>query len=417
MKFVGIDWAQQFHDVALVDDAGTLLDQWRSNHDAAGVTTLLERLDRAGGPPAVLVALESGAPLLLDQLLDRGYTVYLFNPKQADRYRDRHTAAGAKDDRRDAFVLADAIRTDRARMQPIQRDSELAEEIRLRDRARTRKLDARTRFCNQLRQVLGRYFPAILGLDREMHDGFFLELLEAYPDPRTAAAGRMPRLERILREHRIRAVTAEDLAVRLRAPALKAPNYVLDACRDEALDLVAQIKLLNAQLATADEQLDELLERHPDRELLQSLPGIAERLSVRVVAEAGDRRDRFEDRSSFQSIAGTAPVTRRSGKRGVMSITMRKGCNRVLQAAMFNMARCSLPASGWARAFYDHARAHGMRHAAAVRALSNKWAKILWAILRDRKPYDEAAHVERLRAKGVPWAKQITGGEVAACPA
>ena len=269
----------------------------------------------------------------------------------------------------------------------------------------------------QLRQVLGRYFPAILGLDREMHDGFFLELLEAYPDPRTAAAGRMPRLERILREHRIRAVTAEDLAVRLRAPALKAPNYVLDACRDEALDLVAQIKLLNAQLAAADEQLDELLERHPDRELLQSLPGIAERLSVRVVAEAGDRRDRFEDRSSFQSIAGTAPVTRRSGKRGVMSITMRKGCNRVLQAAMFNMARCSLPASGWARAFYDHARAHGMRHAAAVRALSSKWAKILWAILRDRKPYDEAAHVERLRAKGVPWAKQITGGEEAACPA
>jgi hypothetical protein len=100
-----------------------------------------------------------------------------------------------------------------------------------------------------------------------------------------------------------------------------------------------------------------------------------------------------------------------------MSITMRKGCNRVLQAAMFNVARCSLPASGWARAFYAHARAHGMRHAAAVRGLSNPWAKILWAILRDRKPYDEATHVERLRAKGVPWAKPITRGEEAACPA
>lgn len=413
MRFVGIDWAQDVHDVALVDEAGTLVDRWRSTHDAVGVGALFERLAREGGPGQLLVGIESGAPLLLDQLLEQGYTIYAINPKQADRFRDRHTSAGAKDDRLDALVLADAVRTDRAKLRPVQRDSDLAEEIRLRDRARSRKVEARNRLSNQLRQVLSRYFPALLGLDRMMHDAFFLDLLRAYPDPRTAAGARMPRLERILSEHRIRAISAKELAERLRAPALLSPTYVVDACRDEALDVAAQLELLNAQIAAADEQLDALLERHPDRDLLLSLPGIAERVSVRVVAEAGDSRDRYGDRSRFQAIAGTSPVTRRSGKRGVKSITMRKGCNRTLQATMFTMARCSLAAGGWARAYYDHARTHGMRHAAAVRALSNKWAKILWAVLQSGTCYDEARHLARLQSKGVVWAKDLPGGVAA----
>ncbi len=409
MKFIGIDWASRAHDAALLDDEGRVVTRWRFSHDAAGVRDFLDRLAAQGGPEHVLLAMESGVPLLLDQLLGAGYTIYTINPKQADRYRDRHTPAGAKDDRLDAVVLADAIRTDRHRMEPLERDSELAEEIRLRDRARSRKLNHRTRLANQLRQVLGRYYPSLLELKREMHDPFLLDLLRAYPDPEAARTGRRPRMERILSTHRIRAISAADLTQRLRGPALKAPRYVREACRDEALDLAAQIALLNEQINASEKCLDDLLERHPDRELLLSLPGLANRLSVRVVAELGDRRDRYADRSIAQAFSGTAPVTRRSGKRGVISISMRKGCNRTLQAALFTMARCSLARGGWARAYYDHARAHGKSHATAVRALSNKWAKILAAVLRTREPYDEARHVARLKDRGVPWAGDLSG--------
>lgn len=409
MKFIGIDWASRVHDAALLDDEGRVVTQWRFSHDAGGVRDLLDRLAALGGPEQVLLAMESGVPLLLDQLLGAGYTIYTINPKQADRYRDRHTPAGAKDDRLDAVVLADAIRTDRHRMEPLERDSELAEEIRLRDRARSRMLSHRTRLTNQLRQVLGRYFPALVELGREMHDPFLLALLRAYPTPEAAQGGRRPRLERLLKAHRIRAITANELAHRLRAPALRAPGYVIDACRDEALDLAAQLELLNGQIEAAEQGLDELLERHPNRELLLTLPGLGSRLSVRVVAELGDRRDRYADRSIAQAFSGTAPVTRRSGKRGVYSISMRKGCNRTLQAALFTMARCSLAAGGWARAYYDHARARGKSHAAAVRALSNKWTKILAAVLRTREPYDEARHTARLKERGVPWAADLPG--------
>jgi hypothetical protein len=407
LKFIGIDWATQVHDVALLDEEGLVLDRWRSTHDAEGVAALFDRMAREGGPASVLVALESGVPLLLDQLLGAGYATYAINPKQADRYRDRHTTAGVKDDRLDAVVLADAVRTDRARLRALTRDTDLAEEIRIRDRDRTRKMGHRTRFSNQLQQVVGRYFPALLKLGREVHEPVFLDLLRAYPEPAVARAARIPRIKRILAAHRIRVVSAEEVAHRFRAPALAAPAYVTTACRDEALDLAEQIELVNGQIAAAERRLDELLRRHPDRELLQSLPGLGSRLSVRVVAELGDRRDRYADRSTLQSLGGTAPVTRRSGKRGVISVRMRRGCNRTLQAALFTMARCSLPRSRWARAYYDHARDHGCRHAAAVRALSNKWAKILAAVLRTGVPYDEDLHVARLVERQVPWARDL----------
>jgi transposase len=353
--------------------------------------------------------------LLLDQILGAGYTTYAINPKQAERYRDRHTPAGSKNDRLDAVVHADAVRTDRERLRPLHRDSKLAEELRLRDRARTRKVEERTRLGNQLSQTLSRYFPALLALERDMQDPFLLDLLEAYPEPQAARGGRLPRLEWILCGHRVRAIAPEDLAKRLRAPALSCPAYVSEACRDEALDLAAQIRLLNEQVAAADARLDELLERHPDREILRSLPGLGNRLSVRVVAELGDSRDRYADRSSLEAFAGTAPVTRRSGKRGIISITMRKGCNRTLQAALFTMARCSLAKSRWARAYYDsvRGRGRGLRHATAVRSLSNKWAKILWAVLTTRETHDEGRHVARLLHHGVPWAKTLNR-EVAA---
>jgi transposase len=397
----------------MIDEEGTVLAEWAVVHDGSGLGGLVERLLAEGGPEGVLVAVETGAPLMLDQLLGAGLTVYAINPKQADRFRDRLTAAGAKDDRRDAIVLAGAIRTDRQHLRPLTQDSDLCEEIRLRDRSRSRKITDRTRLSNQLREVLLRYFPGILGLKRDMYDPFFLSLLEAYPDPDSAVRSRKPRLQRLINDHRLRVLTAEDLQRQFRAPRPIVPGYVVDACRDEVLETVAQLRLLNEIIAAAETKLDELTKRHPDYELLMSLPGIGDRLAVRVVAELGDSRDRYPHASVLQATAGTAPVTRRSGK-SVYSVRMRKGCNRTLQAALFIMARCSVRGSTWAAAFYEHQRAQGKRHPASVRALSNKWAKILWAVLSTRLPYDEAKHLERLRSREVPWCPAPEAAEAAA---
>jgi len=404
---VGIDWATQFHDVAVVDEQGALLEEFRVTHDAPGLERLLRHLDAAGGAQGVLLGIESGAPLLLDQLLEQDYTIYVINPRQADRFRDRHTMAGAKDDRLDAFVLADAVRTDRARMRVLERDSAVTEEIRLRDRARTRKIHMRVQVGHQLRAALARFHPALLGLGRDMDDRFFLALLRACPEPAAIPRLRMDKVRRLLHKHRIRVMTAEGVMKRLREPALLCPTHVAQACRDEALDLAGHIELLNEQIRKIDKQLEELLKRHPDRDLLLSLPGIADGLSARVIAEAGDSRQRCADSSSYQVLCGTAPVTRRSGKRSKGVTTMRRGCSRPLQAALYQIARGSRARSAWARAYHEHLRAQGKSAGVAIRALSNKWAKIHYAVLRDRTPYDEQRHVATLQARGVTWAAAL----------
>lgn len=413
VRYVGIDWAREFHDLAIVDEQGARLEEFRVGHDAAGIAQLFSRLEGAGGPGGLRIGIESGAPLLLDLLLEHGYTVFAINPKQADRYRDRHSIAGAKDDRLDAFVLADAVRTDSARMRALEQDSPLTEEIRLRDRARTRKVRTRVELAHQLREVLSRYHPALLALRRPMDDGFLLALLRAGSEPEAAARLTPRRVRALLERHRVRALDTQQVVQRLRAPALRSASHVTQALRDEALGLAAQIRLLNEQIATLDRQLADLLQRHPDRDLLQSLPGIADGLSARVIAEGGDALARCADASSCRVRCGTAPVTRRSGKHVGGLVRMRRGCNRELQSALFHMARASLACSRWARAYHDHLRAHGKPRNVALRALSNKWAKILHAVLRGRTAYDEERHIQRLLARAVPWAASLATPEAA----
>jgi hypothetical protein len=236
-----------------------------------------------------------------------------------------------------------------------------------------------------------------------MHDRFLLAVLRAYPVPDAAQAARTPKLERLLREHRIRALDVEQFRSVLRGPAFPVPAHVAEACRDEALDLADQIQLLNGQIERAEARLRDLFERHPDREILKSLPGLGDWLAIRVAAELGDNRARRADPTTLQAFAGTAPVTRRSGKRGIISVSMRTGCNRVLQSALFQMARCSVRRSAWAASYLRYLRGRGVPLRKAIRALSNKWAKILATVLATRTSYDEDLHVANLARNGVPW--------------
>ena len=130
----------------------------------------------------------------------------------------------------------------------------------------------------------------------------------------------------------------------------------------------------------------------------------------------GTRRDAETGRALVAIRGGTAPVTRRSGERrkgtrrlpGALSVRMRRACDRTLQTALFAMARASLRTSAWAKAYYRALVGRGAGHAMAVRALSNKWAKILDALLEQRVPYDEDTHVRHLLRNRVPWAKDLT---------
>jgi transposase len=396
MLFVGVDWAEEEHAACLVGGDGRVVQRLRVPHTAAGLKRLRGAIAAAEpAAAAVLVAVERPDGLLVGALLAAGYAVYALNPKSVERYRDRARTAGGKSDPADAELLARVLVTDRDRHRPLLPSSDLAQEVRAVARDDERAARDQRRLLNRLRLELRDVFPQALAAFPALDAPTALAFLARWPSVDAAAPVAAAELEAFFRQHRHgwpdRA--AAQVRAALEAEALAAPAHLVRAKTGTVRLLAEQLLLLHRQRAAWEGRLRELLagdQAHPDGEVLLSLPGLDARLAARVLGEVGDRRERFPTPSALQCYAGTAPVTRASGKARV--VAARLACNRVLHQACLRWAFCSLTRSGWARAFYDQQRRAGKGHFAALRALANRWLEVLHHLLRTGKTYDEAVH-------------------------
>jgi len=196
----------------MTDAHGRPLDELTVAHSGPGLTALVAALRRSSGEPArIAVAIETPRGAVVDTLLEQGVHVFTLNPKQLDRFRDRHTVAGAKDDRRDAFVLADALRTDRGAFHRLRPDDPRIVQLRELSHLTDDLTQERGRLANRLRAQLLRIWPAVLTLAPAADEPWLWTLLERAPDP--AQAQRLPRRAQraVLATHRIRRITAEGL--------------------------------------------------------------------------------------------------------------------------------------------------------------------------------------------------------------
>jgi transposase len=390
----GIDWAENHHDVALVDGSGKLVAKRRISDDAEGLRRLLDLLTEAGdtaGDP-IPVAVETARGLLISCLRSTGRAVYSINPMAVARYRERHRVARAKSDHADAMALANILRTDAEMHRPLPADSELVQAITVLARAQQDAAWNRGQLSNQLRSHLKQYFPAALaafqvrgiGLDsREAR-----AVLAVAPDPTTAARLTMTRLQSVLRKSgRQRGIEA--WAKRLRsifgAEYLHQPPLVETAMGRHTQALVAQ---LDAACRAADdlaEAASEAFDRHPDAQILTSFPGIGPVTGARVLGEIGDDRTRFHDARGLKSYAGSAPITIASGKSLV--VHHRKVKNQRLAAAGYVWIFGALP-SPQVKHRYDLRRAAGDKHAAAMRNLFNRFLGCLYHCLQTGQTFD-----------------------------
>jgi transposase len=401
MLFVGVDWAETQHAACLLDAAGAVVRRLTLEQRPAGLARLRAAIAAAEpAPTAVLVAIERPDGLLVEGLLEAGYVVYALNPKAVERYRERTRVGGGTTDPADAELLARILVTDRDRHQPLRPSSPVIEELRALARQDERASRDQTRLLNRLRHDLLDVFPAALAAFPELKAVSALAFLERWP---TAAAARAPsrsEIEAFLRRQshgQARAAAGRIHAARQAAALTASPH--LAAARAGALQLAArQLLLLHRQRAAWQQRLRELLDgdgAHPDGAVLLSLPGLDARLAARVLGEIGDRRERFPTPAALQSYAGTAPVTKTSGRS--RQVVVRSACNRCLRQALLRWACCSLTRSAWARACYDQHRQAGQSHFAALRALANRWLGILHHLLATGQPSDEAVH-QRHRA-------------------
>jgi transposase len=392
MIYLGIDWAEDHHDLCLLNEAGERLATARVPDGVEGLRRLHELVAlHADSADVVVVGIETDRGLLVQGLVASGYTVYAINPYAVSRYRDRHTTSGGKSDRGDAKILADLVRTDRHNHRQIAGDSDLAEAVKVLARAHQNLLWARQRHINQLRSALREFYPAMLeafGTDLASRDA--LVVLSLAPTPQLGARLTRARIRTALaRAGRQRNLDATSIAVHtaLASQQLLPPARLSAAYGLTVRASVALLRQFNIEIDELEAELVASFEGHPDAEILCSLPGLGSVLGARVLAEFGDDPTRYKDARSRRCYAGTAPITRASGTRTV--VLARTARNRRMAQACYLWAFSALRPSPGARAFYDRQRAKGKTHHQALRTLANRLVGVLHGCLISGQRYDE----------------------------
>lgn len=392
----GIDWAEDHHDVALVDSDARLLAKLRISDDTEGFEQLLDMLAEHGDTPQspIPIAIETSRGLLVACLRGGGRPVYAINPMAVARYRDRHTVSGKKSDHQDALVLANILRTDADLHRPLPCDSELARAIAVLARAQQDAVADRTRAHNRLRSHLREYYPAILEAFADKRERLLARearaILATAPTPADAARLTRVRLRAaVTRSGRQRKIDTETdrLFEILRRDRLRQPARVEAAMGRQTLALLASLEAACRACDELAEATEALFQQHPDAHIITSFPGLGMLTGARVLAEIGDDRSRFATARNLKAYAGSAPVTRESGK--TRHVSHRRIKNSRLAATGRHWAFAALTASPGAHAHYNRRRDAGDRYYAALRNLFNRMLGQLHHCLLTRQNYNE----------------------------
>ena len=398
--FAGFDWAMDKHDVVVVNRAGQVVLTLTFPDTAEGWARLRAELAPLG---KVGVAIETSRGAAVERLLAAGYAVFPMNPKAAQRYRDRKAPSGVKDDQLDGWSFADALRTDGHAWRPLRPEDPQTQLLRLLCRDEIGLIEQRTALILQLRQALHEYYPAAL----EAFDDWTLpaawEFIARFPTPAVLAQAGPRRWQKFMHTHRLYCPTTAErrLAVFARATEFASPSDAVTTAKSLlATALVQQLRTLEAQLKEYRRRVEQAFADHPDAGLFSSLPGGGAKLAPRLLGEIGANRDVFGSAEALQCYAGTAPVTKQSGRTRFVHI--RRACNKVLRATVHLWADESRQKCAWANAYYQQKKVQGQSHAQALRCLGQRWLKIVWRMWQDRACYDEARHMVSL-AKSGSW--------------
>jgi transposase len=390
LLYAGIDWATKTHAVGVVDDQGGIRARFQVPNTGKGFGGLIRRLTKLG---VAGVAIERPDGPLVEAMLDAGLRVIVITPRQVKALRSRYRAAGTKSDAADALLLADVLRTDGHRLQPLRPDSDATQVLRALSRTRKDLQKARVALCNQLTAQLERCFPGAVGLFADLHSQVAIAFLRRYPTSLAAANLTQAKLTAFLRRIHYSGRTPVAVLLERIQTAPTAGNS-----REEAAGravcvaaLLDAIQACHSRERELEAEIIERLELHADAAVFTSLPKAGRGVrAAALLSELGDVRARFPDEAALAALAGVAPVTRASGKLG--SVGFRWACDKKLRNAVIDFADDSRHASPWAAKVYADALARTRRHPQAVRILARAWIRVIWRIWQDRTSYNPAKH-------------------------
>ncbi len=402
MWYAGIDWADAHHDALVIDDAGKQVGSVHVDHSQEGLTKLSNFLEGITGPEKkdqMACIVETNQGLLITFLLEAGWHVYPVNPRTVDR---RRSASGAKTDTIDAYLLAKTGRADFADLRRLTPDSPIVKELKALTRDQDALVHMQTRLVNQLTACLKAYYPVALEFFCKLQQKSTLLFLQRYPTPQAAMGASAQQITHVLRQagHPTSEKVATKIFSKLHEPQLLADTITTRTKSRLMLALVAQLLPLMEQIASYDKEIEALFLTHANSAIYHSLPGAGKRLAPRLLAEIGDDPTRYADAASLQALAGTSPVMFASGN--YSKPHRRQGCVKPLRNALHQFAWQSTQTEPWARDYYQRKRREGKSHSVAVRALSNIWVRIIFAMQHKQEPYQpttfqaaQQAHAKR----------------------
>ena len=403
MYFMGIDWADEKHDICVLDPQGKVIREFDISHDQRGFDILRKRIARLDD--AIKINIERSDGLLVDWLIRNGYAVHLTPPLSLHHRRPRRS----KNDKGDAYLLAHLLRIEDPECRPLAQRSDLVEKLRQLLRAHDDMVQEQRRQGNRLIYLLKQYYPAAVKLFCQPYRLIGLAFLEKYPTPESGRTATIEDLRQFLHENHYGSRKIEDKVIEMHQ-LLQAPAPTAGMQDGLVIHVQVLIPLLRHIYHSRTDLRNRILQAfptHPDSVWWQTLPGAQNLTGARLLAWIGDDRTRFPSANALQATAGTVPVTRRSGKS--KSVEFRTGCSHKLRKAADDLARQSVKKSGWARAYYDAQLARGHNPARAYRALANRWLSVAWKLWQTRSVYDEHLHLAN-RLKSQPKAELQRAG-------
>ena len=406
--YAGVDWASESHHVFLTDGDGRKIGERVFKHSGEGLAEMAAWLMATSGtadPSEIRVAIEVPHGPVVETLIERAFKVHAINPKQMDRFRDRFTLAGAKDDSRDAEVMSTTLRTDPRCFRLLAVADPVVSELREWSRIAEDLGAERTRLTNRMREQLWRYFPAMLELENDLGAGWLLDLWQTVPTPDKAAGVRETTIAKLLKRHRLRRFDAVHVLSVLRKPPLQVTAGTIEAASAHIATLIARIRLVNRQIKHAHQRLDSLTARlippeeaasgqskQHDVEILASLPGVGRIILATLLTEAFDALQR-RDYAALRSLTGVAPVTKRSGKS--CSVVRRHACHARLANAMYHWARVAVQHDAISRAKYAALRSRGHSHGRALRSVADRLLNVACAMLKTGTIFNPAPVIQK----------------------
>ncbi|HEY7554402.1 MAG TPA: IS110 family transposase [Candidatus Binatia bacterium] len=400
--YVGVDWADEFHQVWVSDAEGKKVIEIKLVQKAEAMSEFGRWLhERQAEQIELWAAIEKPPGRIVDFLLDHGVVVYPVNPKALDRVRDRFRMSQSKSDSFDAYVLAEFVRTDHAHLRALEPNSAQAQEIKMLTRDHHRLMRYKTRLINQIEVTLKEYYPRPLEVFSDLESKIALDFLTQYPTPRALSDLTRRKWNRFAkREHHLGEARCKELWEQLNQPQFEIPQHVVRAKAQLLLVLVAQLRALAQAVESYSEEVQRFFASMPAARLAQTLPGGKSGTIVPMLwAELGDAKNRWQSFRHLQAEAGGVPVTKSSGKSRV--VVFRYACNKLMRYASYWLSFNSLNRCEWANKYYRDQRAKGHRHPQALRALAGKWLKIIFIMWRDKKPYDENYHLANIARQAI----------------